>query len=308
MPTPISPPRVTVLLATYNGRRWLPEQLASILAQREVAVRVIALDDGSTDGTREWLAEQDDPRLTVLPPSYPTGSAAGNFYRLIERAPIDDADYVAFADQDDLWMPDKLSRHVALARAGDHDGISSNVTSFTESGARTLIRKSFPQREFDYLLESPGPGSTFLMTPRLVALARDVLATEPRAHEVDYHDWLVYALARARGWSWHIDPESTVDYRQHSDNAMGANVGGASAVSRLGLIRKRWHRGQAVLLAQLARTVAAPSTLPGLERMLALMTAHGPGARLALARRAGSLRRRPRDRRIIGFLIATGGW
>jgi rhamnosyltransferase len=308
---PVVPPRVAVLLATRNGRRWLPEQLESILSQDGVAVRVIALDDESTDGTHEWLIEtaKADSRLTVLPRRGASGSAAANFYRLLLAAETDDDELVAFADQDDLWRPGKLARHAALLAAGGHDGVSSNVSSFTPDGARTLIRKDFPQRDYDYLLESPGPGSTFLMTRRLVDLTRAALtSSDGLAPKVDYHDWIIYALARAHGWSWHIDSEPTVDYRQHDKNAMGANVGARSAVSRLGLIREHWHRHQATLLARIGLTVADADTRPGLERMLQLFSTPGIRTRLALSRRAGQLRRRPRDQTIIAMLVAVGIW
>jgi rhamnosyltransferase len=303
-------PHITVLLATYNGRRWLPEQLDSILGQENVFVRVVALDDGSTDGTVEWLAERsaDDPRVLVLPSGVPSGSAAANFYRLLSQAPVDDADYISFADQDDIWVADKLARHAAIARDGGFDGVSSNITSFDARGRQTLIRKNYPQREFDYLTESPGPGSTFLMTPRMVTLVKDVLQQDEIASTADYHDSLVYAIARARNWSWHIDSISTVYYRQHDHNVMGSNIGGSSALARLGLIRSRWHRRQAMVHAQVGIRVAPPETRDGLERMLALMTTPGIRARLRLARMSAQMRRRPRDRRIIGILIWLGVW
>ena len=299
-------PRVVVLLATHNGAAWLPEQLASILGQEGVEVRVVAMDDDSTDGTPDLLAEvaRAEPRLTVLEGKGRGGSAAANFYRLIRSIELVDGELVAFADQDDVWMPGKLQRHAHLIASRNLDGVSSNVTSFTPDGKRTLIRKSFPQREFDYLLESPGPGSTFLMTPRLIALAKQQLSG--LAATVDYHDWLLYALARASGWAWHIDDRSTVDYRQHAGNAMGANVGARSALSRLRLIRERWHRGQAILLAQVAREIAPVAIRDGLDELLALL--EGRGGRRALARRSGQLRRRPRDQRIIALLIMLGIW
>lgn len=309
MPSPALP-RVAVLLATFNGLRWLPEQLDSILDQEGVDVRVIALDDESTDGTREWLLERaaTEPRLAVLDPMGASGSAAANFLRLIRTAPLDPDELIAFADQDDVWSLGKLARHVRLLRERDADGVSSNVTAFHADGRRTLVRKDYPQREFDYLLESPGPGSTFLMTPRLIALVRDVLSTQPDASRVDYHDWLVYAIARAAGMTWHIDSESTVDYRQHGDNAMGANLGASQASSRLALIRSRWHRTQAATLARIGLAVAAPDRQSGLVRMRNLFERTGPRSRLALLLHAGQVRRRPRDRWIIRVLIALGVW
>lgn len=302
--------RVTVLLATYNGRRWLPEQLDTILGQHDVDVTVVALDDGSSDGTVEWLAERAsaEPRLHVLPAGEPTGSAAANFYRLVARADVEGADFISFADQDDLWALDKLARHAALATEHGYQGISSSITSFDAEGRRSLVRKDFPQRPFDFLTESPGPGSTFLMTPSLFLLVRDLLARDESASTAEFHDSLVYALARSAGLPWHIDSQPTVDYRQHDSNVMGANLGRAGALSRFRLIRAKWHRGQAVLHARAGLGVASPEVRPGLELMLALMTTPGIRARLSLARRAGWLRRRLRDRWIIGALILTGVW
>jgi rhamnosyltransferase len=303
-------PRVTVLLATYNGRRWLPDQVHTILGQRGVDVTLVVLDDGSTDGTAEWLAERasGDPRIVVLPSGDPSGGAAANFYRLVERADVTGADFVSFADQDDLWTPDKLARHAALSRSEGYDGISSSITSFDAEGRRTLVRKSFPQRRFDFLTESPGPGSTFLMTPRLFVLVLSVLADDPRARTADYHDSLVYVIARSAGLRWFIDPVPTVDYRQHEHNVMGANLGSTSALARLSLIREKWHRGQAILHARVGLGVAAAEVRPDLELMLGLMTTPGLRARFALARRCWWMRRRPRDRFIIGTLIALGIW
>ncbi|HRN29444.1 MAG TPA: glycosyltransferase, partial [Terrimesophilobacter sp.] len=195
-------PRVAVLLATYNGARWLDEQLDSILSQQDVQVRVIALDDGSTDGTDERLTERaaTEPRLTVLPRRDPSGSAAANFYRLLLTAETKPDELVAFADQDDRWRPGKLARHAELLSRGGYDGVSSNVSSFTSDGRHTLVRKDYPQRPFDFLLESAGPGSTFLMTHRLVELMRHTLRNDDSlAQQVHRHDWLTYAVARSHG-------------------------------------------------------------------------------------------------------------
>ncbi|MCU1580492.1 MAG: Lipopolysaccharide biosynthesis protein [Rhodoglobus sp.] len=304
-------PLVTVLLATWNGLAWLPQQLDSILAQEGVALRVVALDDESTDGTREWLLERatSDDRLSVLPSMGSSGGSAANFYRLIRLVVPNLEGYLAFSDQDDVWHPGKLERHVGILRAGGHDAVSSSVTAFTPSGRRTLVRKDFPQREFDYLTESPGPGSTFVLSPRLALLVAGEL-DDPRspASKAEFHDSLIYAIARGRGWSWHIDGEPSLDYRQHDSNVLGSNVGAASALSRLKLIRERWHRNEAVLHARVAIGLAEGERRAALEQMLALFESRGIRNRLRLARRAGTMRRRPRDQWIIGLLIAIGIW
>jgi rhamnosyltransferase len=306
---PGAEPRIVVLLATHNGVRWLDEQVTSILNQAGVSVRIVALDDGSTDGTIEWLADfaAREPRLTVLPDDGTAGSAAANFYRLIAAAPQREGELVAFSDQDDIWRPGKLARHAVLLAAGV-DGVSSSVMSFDSRGRTALVRKDYPQRRFDFVLESPGPGCSFLITGRLAALAAEVLANDENARAVQFHDSLVYAIARGHGWSWNIDGEPSVDYRQHDANVMGSNVGVRQGFERLRLIREHWLRNHSVLLTSVAIGVAPEADRAELERIRALMTGRGIRNRFALAGLARQLRRRPRDRGIIGLLIALGVW
>ena len=304
------PPVVTVLLATYNGARWLDEQLDTILDQEGVSVRVVALDDGSSDNTPEILARRAavDPRVTVVESHGNAGGAAPNFYRLIRAVDLDSAGLIAFSDQDDHWLPGKLARHAELIAAGA-DGVSSDVTAFSETGPETLIKKSYPQREFDYLLESPGPGCTFLMSNRLVALARELLDDEAsEASHADFHDWLLYVICRAVGWEWIIDDAPSLRYRQHANNAMGANVGAASATRRLALIGTKWHRREATLVSRIALRIASEDLRPGLSKIHKLLTDQGPTNKVRLALAASQLRRRPRDRAIIALLVALGIW
>jgi rhamnosyltransferase len=133
-------------------------------------------------------------------------------------------------------------------------------------------------------------------------------AAEGVARSVDFHDSLLYVIGRASGWSWLIDSVSSVEYRQHESNVMGANVGVRSAIARLRLIRGGWFRGHAVALARVAMQVAPASMRPELAGMLSLFEQRGFGARLRLARRVGLLRRRVRDQGIIAVLILIGIW
>ena len=105
-------PQIMVLLAAHNGTRWIAAQIDSILAQQAVAVQVVLSIDRSTDGTEAWAAQlaQQDARVTVLPGGQVFGGAAPNFFRLLRDVDMAGCDYVALADQDDLWHPDKLAR------------------------------------------------------------------------------------------------------------------------------------------------------------------------------------------------------
>lgn len=307
-------PTVVVLLATYNGLPWLTEQLDTILAQQDVTVALVASDDGSTDGTAELLAEraERDSRITVLPGAAGRLGSAGNFYRLLRELPalpgLTGREPVAFADQDDRWHLRKLADQLPLLATGI-DGISSNVLLLQPDGSTRLLRKDFPQREYDYLFESPGPGCSFLLSPRLARLAADQLVDAGgAAAQVAFHDWLIYALCRAAGWRWHIDAAPSLDYRQHEANTFGANVGLNSRLSRLGLVGRGWHREQARLITDAALQVADAGHRAGLDRMRRLIGSRGPAARLRLATRCQQLRRRPRDRVLLGVMIGVGWW
>ncbi len=218
---------ISLLLAAHNGRAWLPEQFASILDQEQVKLRVQVSLDISTDGSEQWLREQAavDSRIVLLPVGEHFGSAARNFYRLLRDADLTDADAVALADQDDIWRRDRLARAWSALSRG-YAGYSSDVEAFWPDGRRSLLRKSWPQKSWDFLFESAGPGCTFVLSGpfarQLQAWLRDHW---DEVQAVNHHDWLIYAFARARGLPWLIDDYPGVAYRQHSANELGARVG-----------------------------------------------------------------------------------
>lgn len=309
-------PRVAVLLAVYNGMAYLPEQVDTILGQEGVAVRIVASDDGSSDGSLAWIRERaaQGAPITVLPVVAPSGSASANFLRLVAEAEIAPGELVGFADQDDRWHPDKLSRHAAILTNGA-DVVSSNVTAFDERGRRRLIKKDWPQRRWDALAEAAGPGSTYLFSAAAHALLRRTLLDVPESRHAPQHDVLAYVVCRSAGLRWHIDAPPSVDYRQHADNVLGANQGLRAARTRLRMLREHSHRRQTALYTRVAITVAeelAPgpgaADLAELRAILGLVTQTGLAARVRLSLVATDLRRRPRDRVVLFALILLGVW
>lgn len=303
-------PRVAILLATHNGESYVREQLDSILSQAGVELTVIVSDDASTDGTRAILREaaDADARVRVLDPGV-FGGAAPNFYRLLLDADLDGFDAIGFADQDDVWRAGKLAAHARILHETDADGVSSNCTAFHADGTRTLIRKDFPQRLADHLFETPGAGSTFLLTPRLTQLVREQLRNPAStARQAEAHDWLIYALARSAGLRWEIDPTPTVDYRQHDRNVVGANAGIAPALKRLRLTADGWHRRQVGLIVDACLRVADATQLDRLAWLREVLATRSAANALRLARRAVQFRRRPRDRVALTGLMLLGLW
>ena len=294
---------VAVLLATFNGLRWLPAQVNSILEQTEVDVLLFISDDLSTDGTWDWLQElaTQDSRITLLPQTRKFGSASANFYRLILDADTTQCDFIAFSDQDDIWELDKLSRHIRIASQGGFDGVSSNVVAFWPNGAAVNIVKSQAQRELDYLFGSAGPGCTYLMSLWLVGELRKLL-TDPTscASNVALHDWLVYAVCRAAGRDWYIDDVPTVRYRQHDANEFGANHGLRAKVARLKMLKDGWYRSEVLKILNVCLIIKPCD--PEFVALLRVLQAKGIG-RMTLLLYVNRARRRMIDRVALALTI-----
>ena len=287
--------RVAVLLAAYNGLRWLPAQLASILDQHGVDVTVFASVDHSSDGTEEWLRERSraDTRIIVLPAGR-FGGAAANFFRLLRDVDFADFDFVALADQDDLWLPNKLARAVGHLAHKHFAGYSANVIAFWDDGRTQLIDKAQPQTELDFVFEAAGPGCTYVLNHALASALQSFVSTRSaELNDVYLHDWLIYAFARAQGFAWFIDPAPCLRYRQHCSNQVGVNKGLGALLRRAGMAASGWAFAQAALIAGLVGAKRLPKIAAGLE-----------GGRLGLIRlslHARQCRRKPKDR-VLFFL------
>lgn len=245
-------PRAAVLLASYNGADWIETQITSILASEGVAAHIFLSDDGSSDDTIAMAEKAAGDRLTLLPFN-PAGSAGLNFVRLIKEAEWDGFDYIALADQDDIWEPRKLARAVAAIQDQNLSAYSSDIMAFWPDGRREYIRKSQPQRRWDHLFESAGPGNTFVFPARDASYLRDKLhsADPEKLRMADRHDWLFYAYFREGGRRWLIDTVSGLDYRQHSSNVVGAATGIRARLARFSLVNEGWYRSHILMVGDL---------------------------------------------------------
>ncbi len=248
-------PRIAVALAAFNGVAYLAPQLESILGQTGVSVTVFASVDPSSDGTEAWLQQRaaEEPRLRLLPPAGRFGCAAANFLRLLRDIDLHGFDALCFADQDDIWLADKLARACQQLRDSGAQGYSSNVTAFWPDGRQRLIDKAQPQRRWDHLFEAAGPGCTYVLAPALAAaLQRVARDRQQELVPLNYHDWFVYAFARIQGHRWVIDPYPGVRYRQHTGNQVGANTGVQAFLRRAAKVRNGEALTQARLIASAA--------------------------------------------------------
>jgi glycosyltransferase involved in cell wall biosynthesis len=160
---------VTVVLPTRDRRRFLARSLASALAQTDVAFEVVVVDDGSCDGTFEWLESRGDERIRVVRHPEPRGVAtARNTGVAAARTP-----WLAFLDDDDVWAPGKLAQQLARARASPESRwvCSGEVTLNSTLRIVGMASPPAPERALVALLAEnvvPGGGSGVLAATDLV--------------------------------------------------------------------------------------------------------------------------------------------
>lgn len=213
-------PAITVLLPVYNGERFLRQQVDSILAQRGVALRLIILDDGSTDNSfalATRLAEQDK-RITIAErrPNAGLTSAVARLLRLVETP------YFAMSDQDDIWDPDKLCRSIAALRNNDVKLTYSDVRLIDEGG--TVIEESYWASRSIQPLTGTDLLPIIFCNPIIghtIVASRDVAYALPAfPHDLIYYEvWLAAAAMRLGSVSY-LDTQLG-GYRTHTTNVVG---------------------------------------------------------------------------------------
>lgn len=220
-----------ILMATYNGERFVREQLDSLLAQDDDRWHLTVSDDGSTDATPQILDEyvQAHPdKITRHISGKRFGNARDHFFHLMETC---SAPYMLFCDQDDVWYPGKVRATLdALIRTQEAHGEDTPVLVFTDQTpvdmhlspiAPSLMR--YQQQDasvIDYrriLLQNIVTGCA---TGINRALALRSARLQNRADTI-MHDWWVGAVAAKFGQLVYLN-ESTMAYRQHGSNSVGA--------------------------------------------------------------------------------------
>lgn len=234
------PAQVAILLCTYQGERFLSEQIDSFLSQTYGSWKVWASDDGSTDGTlgildayREKLGHE---RFAVV--HGPGQGFVANFLSLVCRDDIQ-ADFYAYADQDDIWLNDKLERAskwlTSLPRAVPALYCSRTMLVDAENaelGCSPLFSKlpSFANA----LAQNIASGNTMVFN----AAARDLVRQGGVNMSAAAHDWWTYMIVTGCGGKVFYDHEPSLRYRQHGSNLMGFD---ASVQAKLMRWRLMWH-------------------------------------------------------------------
>jgi rhamnosyltransferase len=225
-PSPL--PKVAILLAVYNGMLWIKNQVDSILQQQEVELTLYISVDPSTDSSDQWCTQLSTTYTNVILIERGVSllTPAQNFFHLITSVDVCSYDYVGFSDQDDIWLNNKVHAAIMALHDNQCDGYSSNVEAFWSNGKTELIDKAQKQKKWDHFFEAAGPGCTYIMNNTLIcAIQKCLLSNKLLSEKLGYHDWFCYAFARERNFQWFIDNNCYIRYRQHTQNALGANQG-----------------------------------------------------------------------------------
>lgn len=220
---------IRILVAAWNGSAYLRPLLDSLLAQDDGDYDIVVSDDGSTDDTPQILtdyAARHPEKIQFYQSGHRFGSAQLHFYHLMSV--FQDAPYLMFCDQDDVWHPDK----VRLTRAAMERLTPDGAPALVHTDLRVVDRKlqeiapSFLRFSglngrrvalSDLLVQNVVTGCTMMINR---PLARLCCSVPPRA-EMRMHDWWLALLAAACGKIGFLD-EATIDYRQHGGNVVGA--------------------------------------------------------------------------------------
>lgn len=211
--------KVLVLMSTYNGERFLREQLESLLKQVGVIIEILIRDDGSSDRTIELL---DEYCLVNSNISYYRGQnvkPAKSFLELIENAPS--ADYYAFCDQDDVWEEDKLISAVERLEQENNQipllyvsnlKVVDKELHFLRNAHKKNLKTN---KRYTALTEAVATGCTMVFNNCLLNLIRDNMP-----ENVSMHDAWVYLVCIFMGKVIY-DPIGKILYRQHENNVIG---------------------------------------------------------------------------------------
>ena len=209
-------PQVEVLLATFNGELYLTEFLESLSRQEGVKIHLRVSDDGSTDRTIDIVKSFTNRFESCTICGGPSQGPSKNFFSLIEKSTYE---YVALADQDDIWLPLHLVSAIKrLAETPDLPSLTfSSVTEFVqESGAESIWPDRFPGNDIRTIVtENLARGCTFVLNSKSIELIK---IHHPK--NAIMHDWWIFLLIFSSGSvTWSTSPE--VRYRIHQNNAVG---------------------------------------------------------------------------------------
>ena len=286
----MSAPHIAILLATYNGARFVERQLTSFTEQSHDNWSLWISDDGSDDDTlpiiEAWQAANPGARVNLR--KGPGRGAAQNFMSLLQASDIE-ADYYAFADQDDVWFADKLARALNRLPQGEHPCLYGARTMVTDMDLREIAPSVLKGTKLGFsnaLVQNFAAGNTMVFN----RAARDLVPRGAAAHNIVATDWLMYMLVSGAGGEVVFDPEPCLYYRQHDRNEIGYNAHLSAKMRRVAaVLQGRFSQWSAANLAVLREARLTPDNARILDAFTEARQASGMTA-VTLLKQSGVLR------------------
>ena len=211
--------KVLILLSTYNGEKYLSEQVESLENQEGVDLDILIRDDGSSDSTVKLIEQLQSEYSNIRLFQGENLGFAKSFWDLVKNA--EGYDYYGFCDQDDIWMSDKAARAVSILEkedksrpllyTGDVICVDSNGEKISDSPFKGKVLNNYETFQRSIL-----PGCTYFFNDNALQLLKKYDGS------MYAHDWAVYAIVKTFGKVVY-DSKPGMKYRIHSNNTIGAD-------------------------------------------------------------------------------------
>lgn len=237
--------RVAVLLCTFNGERFLAQQLDSIARQSYPHWFVVVSDDSSDDSTLELLREYaerwGEDKLSIR--QGPGRGYAANFLSLTCDQSIE-SDFYAWADQDDIWQENKLERALCVLQGTppQEPALYCGRTELIDEKGTPIGLSPLFERPVGFanaLVQSVGGGNTMVFNQA----ARKLFLQAGSTLDIVSHDWWAYLLVSGAGGRVTYDVRPTILYRQHEANLIGSTSGLMAQLNRVRMQFRGRFRG-----------------------------------------------------------------
>ena len=229
-------PKISILLCTYNGEKYLESQLKSFENQTIANnINLIISDDGSSDRTLNILKVfKKESRIPTKIISRKSAHGFGSNFAFITSQKFLSSDYYAWSDQDDIWINDKLERALKELNAIDPKTpavFSSRTIITNDRNIKIGESKNFtkPYVFENALVQSVAGGNTMVFNES----ARTLFNIASKAKKISSHDWLMYIVTTGCGGIFICESTPLVRYRQHDKNLIGTNITLKSILGRV---------------------------------------------------------------------------
>lgn len=202
---------ISVAIATYNGEKYIEEQLKSILSQLNIDDEIIISDDGSTDNTINIINSMNDKRIKLI--QGPKKGVKQNFANAISNC---SGKYIFLSDQDDIWVNNKVDKVLNIFENNKYDCITHNCYVVNGDNSEIIIDSFFQHRKSKKGIVSNMWKNKYLGCCMVFRsdMKKNIL---PIPNNIEMHDQWIGIICEKYGNSFFYD-ERLIRYRRHNDN------------------------------------------------------------------------------------------